>query len=108
MYCNTNYALLALIVEKVTTHPGSFGDAENRFQPLGMGTIYFFSKRFTADCNLFTIRKQISYPTDRIRWNLWGQNCYTNAKEDLFKFSKDYAENFLRKSLKGLFLHLRQ
>ncbi len=48
-YCNTNYALLALIVEKVSGQ--SFPDymKNNIFTPLGMANTYVFSTRDSAN-----------------------------------------------------------
>ncbi|WP_457825614.1 serine hydrolase domain-containing protein, partial [Staphylococcus aureus] len=47
-YCNTNYALLALIIEKITgqTYPQYLKDSV--FAPLGMQHSYVFSLKDTA------------------------------------------------------------
>ena len=48
-YCNTNYALLALIIEKVTGQPYPQYMADNLFTPLGMKHSYIFSIADTAN-----------------------------------------------------------
>jgi CubicO group peptidase (beta-lactamase class C family) len=47
-YCNTNYALLALIIEKVSGQPYSAFLNQNFFEPLGMRDTYVFSLRDTS------------------------------------------------------------
>ncbi|WP_242692117.1 serine hydrolase domain-containing protein [Aridibaculum aurantiacum] len=48
-YCNTNYALLALVVEKVTGQPFPEYMKNNVFTPLGMQNTFVFSIKDTAD-----------------------------------------------------------
>jgi CubicO group peptidase (beta-lactamase class C family) len=45
MYCNTNYALLALIVEKVTANPFPLAMQKIVFKPLGMEHTYIFQQK---------------------------------------------------------------
>lgn len=47
-YCNTNYALLALIIEKVSGQPYPEYMKDNVFTPLGMSNTYIFSIADTA------------------------------------------------------------
>lgn len=47
-YCNTNYVLLALIVEKITQHRFPDYMKENFFMPLGMKNTFVFSINDTA------------------------------------------------------------
>lgn len=47
-YCNTNYAMLALIVEKITNTPFPQYMQEQVFKPLGMTSTYVFSIKDTA------------------------------------------------------------
>ena len=48
-YCNTNYALLALIVEKVTGQPFPDYMKSTVFAPLGMNNTFIFSIKDTAN-----------------------------------------------------------
>jgi CubicO group peptidase (beta-lactamase class C family) len=47
-YCNTNYAMLALIVERITQMPFPVYMQEHVFKPLGMTSTYVFSVKDTA------------------------------------------------------------
>ena len=47
-YCNTNYAMLALIVEKITGIPFPEYMQESIFKPLGMTNTFIFSKKDTG------------------------------------------------------------
>ena len=47
-YCNTNYAILALVVEKITRMPFPVYMQEHVFKPLGMTSTYVFSIKDTA------------------------------------------------------------
>ncbi len=47
-YCNTNYAMLALIVEKITNTPFPEYMQEQVFKPLGMTSTYVFSIKDTS------------------------------------------------------------
>lgn len=100
-YCNTNYMLLALIVEKVTQT--SFPDAMQQivFKPLKMKHTFIFQpKDSTKAAQSFYYKGNRVHPTDRLDWIYGDKNCYTTPR-DLFNFSKAmFADNFLRKSLK--------
>ena len=101
MYCNTNYALRALIVEKVTAHPFPLAMQKIVFKPLGMEHTYIFQQKDSLRAaQSFYYQGSRLYPTDKLDGIYGDKNCYTTPR-DLFKFSKAmYAENFLRKSLK--------
>lgn len=99
-YCNTNYAILALIAEKVTTQ--SFPEAMKSyvFEPLGM------NDSFVIDFE--TQKKQVSqsYKTNYVNhgWDqfdaIYGdKNIYASLR-DMVKFDlATYSETFLRKDL---------
>lgn len=99
-YCNTNYAMLALIAEKVTSQ--SFPEAMKSFvfEPLGM------NDSFVIDFE--TQKKQVaqSYKTNYVNYG-WDQfdaiygdkNIYASPR-DMVKFDlATYSETFLRKDL---------
>lgn len=99
-YCNTNYAILALIAEEVTTQ--SFAEAMKSyvFEPLGM------NDSFVIDFE--TQKKQVaqSYKTNYVNhgWDqfdaIYGdKNIYASLR-DMVKFDlATYSETFLRKDL---------
>ena len=100
MYCNTNYALLALIIEKVTKT--SFPEAmkEMVFQPLKMKDTYIFQEKDTLRAaKSFYFRGPRLYPYDRLDLIYGDKNVYTTPR-DLHNFSTAlYSKNFLRKDL---------
>lgn len=103
MYCNTNYALLALLIEKVTAK--SFPEAMNQmvFQPLKMKNTYVFQEKdtLTAAKSFYQKGPRI-YPYDRLDVIYGDKNIYTTPR-DLLNFSKAlYSKDFLRSDLKAM------
>ncbi len=49
IYCNTNYAMLALVIERITAIPFPKYMKDSVFTPLGMINTYIFSKADTAN-----------------------------------------------------------
>ena len=92
-YCNTNFALLALIIEKVTGTDFPTYMKQTVFEPLGMKDTYIFSIKDTAsyipsykynfvpygieklDC-VYGDKNVYSTPRDML---LWDKALYTNA-----------------------------
>lgn len=100
MYCNTNYALLALIIEKVTAT--SFPEAMQQiiFRPLEMKNTYIFQEK-DADrsAKSFYQRGPRVYPYDKLDAIYGDKNVFTTPS-DLLNFSKAmYAKDFLRDDL---------
>lgn len=101
MYCNTNFALLALIVEKVTKN--RFPEAMKKmiFQPLKMEHSFIFQPKdsLRAAQSFYNGGNKL-FPNDKLDWIYGDKNCYTTPR-DLYNFSKAlFSEKFLRKSLK--------
>jgi CubicO group peptidase (beta-lactamase class C family) len=103
MYCNTNYALLALIIEKVTKTPFPKAMNEMVFRPLKMKNTYVFQEKDTATAaKSFFQRGPKLYPYNRLDLISGDKNVYTTPK-DLLNFSKAlFAKNFLREDLKKM------
>ena len=103
MYCNTNYALLALLVEHVTK--ASFPEAMQQivFRPLKMkNTFILQEKDMESAAKSFYQRGPRVYPYDRLDLIYGDKNVYTTPR-DLLNFSKAmFAENFLREDLKKM------
>ncbi len=101
MYCNTNYALLALLIEKVTEK--SFPEAMKQmvFDPLKMNHSYIFQEKDTTTAaKSFYQRGPSVYPYDRLDVIYGDKNVYTTPR-DLLNFSKAlYSDDFLRADLK--------
>ena len=102
MYCNTNYALLALILEKVTGF--SFPEAMKLmvFKPLKMNHSYIFTEKDTVTAaKSFYSRGPSVYPYDRLDLIYGDKNVYTTPR-DLFQFSKAmFSKDFLNEDLKN-------
>ena len=97
MYCNTNYALLSLLIEKVTKT--TFPEAMKQivFRPLKMKNTYVFQEKDTLTAaKSFFQRGPKLYPYDRLDLIYGDKNVYTTPR-DLLNFSKAmFAKNFLR------------
>ncbi len=103
MYCNTNYALLALLIERVTEK--NFPEAMKQmvFRPLKMKHSYVFQEKDTLTAaKSFFQRGPRVYPYDRLDVIFGDKNIYT-APRDLLNFSKAlYSKDFLRPDLKKM------
>ncbi|SFI43053.1 serine hydrolase domain-containing protein [Halpernia frigidisoli] len=103
MYCNTNFAMLALIVEKVTKMPFPQAMQEILFRPLKMDHTYIYKEKdsITASRSFFNGNNRL-YPLDHLDLIYGDKNVYTTPR-DLLNFSKAlYAKNFLRADLMKL------
>jgi CubicO group peptidase (beta-lactamase class C family) len=96
-YCNTNYAMLALIVEKVTGQPFPEYMASTIFSPLGMKNTFVFSIKDTA-------RYRPSYQPNGAPFRLETVDCIYGDKNiystprDLFLWDKAlYANQVVRR-----------
>lgn len=100
MYCNTNFALLALVVEKVTKTPFPEAMQQIVFRPLQMKHTFIFQEKDTATAaKSFYQRGPKVYPYDRLDLIYGDKNLYTTPR-DLLNFSNAmFAKNFLRSDL---------
>lgn len=100
MYCNTNYALLALIIEEVTKV--SFPEAMKQmvFQPLAMKNSFIFQEKDTlSSAKSFYQRGPKVHPYDRLDLIYGDKNLYTTPR-DLLNFSiAMYSKHFLKPEL---------
>lgn len=103
MYCNTNYALLALIIEKVTKTPFPEAMQQMVFRPLKMKNTYIFQEKDTLKAaKSFYQRGPKVHPYDRLDVIYGDKNVYTTPR-DLLNFSKAlYAKQFLDLDLHNL------
>lgn len=100
MYCNTNYALLALIIEKVTSTPFPQAMKQMVFTPLEMKDSYIFQEKDTLNAaKSFYARGPRVHPYDRLDLIYGDKNLYTTPR-DLLNFSRAmFSEDFLKKEL---------
>ena len=96
-YCNTNFVLLALIVEKVTNQPFPQYMKDSVFTPLGMTDTYVFSIKDTANYVPTYIGNR-PYPMDHLDCTYGDKNVYSTVR-DLFKWDKAlYEQSFVSKA----------
>lgn len=100
MYCNTNYALLALLIEKITKTPFPEAMQQMVFRPLKMEHTYIFKEKDTLSASKsFFQRGPKVYPYDRLDLIYGDKNVFTTPR-DLLNFSKAlYAKQFLNLDL---------
>ncbi len=100
MYCNTNYALLALLIEKITKTPFPEAMQQIVFRPLKMEHTFIFKEKDTLSAaKSFYQRGPKVYPYDRLDLIYGDKNVFTTPR-DLLNFSKAlYAKNFLSAEL---------
>ena len=103
MYCNTNYALLALLVEQVTKTPFPEAMQQIVFRPLKMKHTYILEEKdMESAAKSFYQRGPRVYPYDRLDLIYGDKNVYTTPR-DLLNFSKAmFAKNFLRDDLQKM------
>ncbi|WP_395077766.1 serine hydrolase domain-containing protein [Flavobacterium sp.] len=98
-YCNTNYAFLALVIEKITHLSYSEALKKLIFKPLKMKNTFVFDLK-----NKDTVSQ--SYKGQKIKYsfnyldNIYGDKNIYSTPRDLLKFDMaTYNENFLNKKL---------
>ena len=96
-YCNTNFLLLALIVEIVTNQPFPKYMKDSVFTPLGLHDTYVFSMADTTHYNpTYSVTKP--FPMDHLDCTYGDKNVYSTAR-DLLTWDKVLYENlYTRKS----------
>lgn len=100
MYCNTNFAMLALLIEKITKTPFPQAMKEMVFQPLKMEHTYIFQEKdIPTAAQSFYYGGNRLYPLDRLDLIYGDKNVYTTPR-DLYNFSKAmFSKDFLKPDL---------
>jgi CubicO group peptidase (beta-lactamase class C family) len=96
-YCNTNYAMLALIVEKVTGQPFPQYMAHTIFEPLGMKNTFIFSIKDTANYHPSYQPNNVPFRLEPIDCIYGDKNVYTTPRDLLLWDKALYANQFIRK-----------
>ena len=101
MYCNTNFAMLALIVEKITKTPFPKAMQEILFKPLKMEHTFIFQKKDIPTASQSFYNNDRLYPLDHFDLIYGDKNVYTTPR-DLLNFSVAmFSKNFLNPELKS-------
>jgi CubicO group peptidase (beta-lactamase class C family) len=98
-YCNTNYAMLALVIEKVTGV--KYAEAMNRiiFKPLGMTNTFVFDLSNDKERVSQTYKGNMRLAFDFLDAVYGDKNIYSTPR-DLLKFDMaTYSKGYLKKKL---------
>jgi CubicO group peptidase (beta-lactamase class C family) len=96
-YCNTNFMLLALIVERITRQPFPQFMKDSVFTPLGMNNTFIFSIRDTLSY-VPTYAGSRPYPMDHLDCTYGDKNVYSTVR-DLLQWDKAlYQHTFVSKT----------
>jgi CubicO group peptidase (beta-lactamase class C family) len=93
-YCNTNFVLLALIVEKITGMSFPVYVKENIFMPCGMTSSFVFSLNDTGRYNPSFTNRGNQYFLDFLDCVYGDKNVYTNCR-DLLKYDSCIRNNIV-------------
>ena len=99
-YCNTNYAILALVVEKITRMPFPVYMQEHVFKPLGMTSTYVFSIKDTATYIPSYNYNNSPFKLQKLDCIYGDKNVYSTVLDLLLWDKALYFGNFI--SLKSL------
>ena len=100
-YCNTNYALLALIIEKVTEKSYPKVLQEMIFDPLGMKNTFVFDDLKNKDNICQSYKNNYLRLAFEFLDQVYGDKNIYSTPRDLLKFDLAlYSEDFLSKKMK--------
>lgn len=98
-YCNTNYVILALIIEKATGLNYRNAMQELVFKPLGMKNTYVFNYETDRETASKSYRGNTIFPWDQFDALYGDKNIYSTPR-DLVKFDLGtYSPNFIKPEL---------
>jgi len=98
-YCNTNYIILALIIEKATGLNYRKAMQELIFKPLGMNNTYVFDYNTDRESASKSYRGNTIFPWDQFD-NLYGDKNIYSTPRDLVKFDiGTYSPDFIKPEL---------
>ncbi len=98
-YCNTNYVILALIIEKATGLNYRQAMQELVFKPLGMKNTYVFNYETDRDTASKSYRGNTIFPWDQFDALYGDKNIYSTPR-DLVKFDLGtYSSDFINPEL---------
>ncbi len=90
-YCNTNYVVLALIIEKITGQDFPTYMAETIFKPLGMNNTFIFSAKVTERYTPSYNAKMQPYRLEKYDCIYGDKNVYSTVR-DMFLWDKALTE----------------
>ncbi|MCX6318279.1 MAG: serine hydrolase [Bacteroidetes bacterium] len=97
-YCNTNYVLLALIIEKITGQPYPAYMQQHIFTPLQMNDTYVFTLKDTLTATPSFTNRGVYWDRDFLDATYGDKNIYTTPR-DLLKWDQAlYTDQVLSKA----------
>lgn len=98
-YCNTNYIILALIIERATGLNYRQAMQELVFKPLGMTNTYVFNYETDRETATKSYRGNVIFPWDQFDALYGDKNIYSTPR-DLVKFDiGTYSPDFIKPEL---------
>jgi CubicO group peptidase (beta-lactamase class C family) len=97
-YCNTNFAMLALIAEKVTGQPFPEYMQTNVFTPLGMKNTFIFSIKDTADYKPSYLWNNAPIALEPMDCIYGDKNVYSTPRDMLLWDDALYSNKFISQS----------
>lgn len=94
-YCNTNYALLALMVEKITEQDFPTYMKDSVFAPLGMKDTYVFSIKDTAKYTPSYKNNFVPYNLEKLDCVYGDKNIYSTPRDILLWDKALYTNSFV-------------
>lgn len=101
-YCNTNYAILALVIEKITEKNYRTAMKEMIFEPLGMKNTYIFDYEKDKETSSQSYKgNKVLYENNHLD-DIYGDKNIYSTPRDLLKFDMaTYSKDFLNPVLVG-------
>lgn len=96
-YCNTNFVMLAMIVEKITGVPFPQYMKDSVFTPLGMTHSFIFSIKDTSQY-VPTYMGNRPYPMDHLDCTYGDKNMYSTAQDMLLWDKALYLHTFVKQA----------
>ncbi|MFZ1799331.1 MAG: serine hydrolase domain-containing protein, partial [Chitinophagaceae bacterium] len=100
-YCNTNFLLLAMVLEKITKQPYPQYMRDSLFIPLGMKHTYVFSTKDTLSY-IPTYMGNRPYPMDHLDCTYGDKNIYSTVNDLLLWDKSLYQHTYINKQLLDL------
>lgn len=97
-YCNTNFALLALIVEKVSGTDFPTYMQKNIFEPIGMKDTYVFSMKDTANYTPSYKYNFVPYGIEKLDCVYGDKNVYSTVRDLLLWDKALYSNKIISKA----------
>lgn len=100
-YCNTNFMLLAMVLEKITKQSYPEYMRDSLFIPLGMKQTYVFSSKDTLSY-IPTYMGNRPYPMDHLDCTYGDKNIYSTVNDLLLWDKSLYQHTYINKQLLDL------